>query len=137
MSNKFFEPGEQSPIKDSSSTVQLSAEMFFGDNGHAGYFTRKQFLNYGSSLREKEAHDLNTGLDAMKNGLTMGGSLVQRPDRSGRPYIHPEFFKPRGRLGVKIILEHGIEGFISDYQNGYIRPMFTLQDLIEEAKKEE
>jgi len=51
--------------------------------------------------------------------------------------VHPEFYKAKARMGVKIILEHGIEGFISDYQNGYVRNLFTLDELIDEARKEQ
>jgi hypothetical protein len=134
--NPFYEGGDKPRIKDSTDTVRLTAEMFFGDNGHSGYFTRKQFLEYGQSLRDREAQDLSTALKLMKEGLIMGGSLVKRPDRVGRVYVHPDFYKSRARVGVKLILEHGLEGFIGDYQEGYISIQFTLEDLISEAKKE-
>jgi len=136
--NPFNQGKSNPPNKDSSDTVQLTAEMFFGENGHSGYlFTRSTFLVYGESLRDREVQDLAKFFSATKDGLIMGGSLTKRTDRGGKPYVHPEFYKAKARMGVKIILEHGIEGFISDYQNGYVRNLFTLEELINEARKDQ
>jgi hypothetical protein len=136
MSNPFFEDGNKPSIKDSSDTVELTVKMFFGEDGHAGYqFTHKSFLVFGESLRVKEAKDLKILFQSTKDGLLMTGSLSIHTDRAGRPYVHPEFILPKARVGVKIILEEGMDEFISDYQNGYIRNNFTLDELIEEARK--
>jgi len=133
--NPFYDGEAKPPRKDSTDTVHLTAEKFFGKNGHGAYFTGEQFLSYGKSLREKEVQDLKTAISLMKEGHIMGGNFVKRPDRAGRVYIHPDFYKSKARVGVKLILEHGLEGFISDYQNGYIAVDFTLDDLVVEAKK--
>jgi len=134
--NPFFGEGETPSIKDSSNTVKLTPKLFFGTSDQPGYFTREQFLQYGGSLREKETKDLSLAIGYMKQGLIMGGNPLERPDRGGRIYIHPDFYKSKARVGVKLILEHGMSEFISDYQEGYIHIQFTLDELVAEAKKQ-
>lgn len=125
---------ESTGSSNTSYPIELTAELFFADDR---YFSKQDFIKYGKTLRDLEYGDLKTAITCMIEGLNMTGSTRKRTDRAGRTYIHPDFLKAKARIGVKIILEEGLEAFISDYQSGNIKVAFSLEELIAEAKKTE
>jgi hypothetical protein len=114
-------------------TVLLTPKMFLGEDHHP-YFTKEKWLTYGKSLRPSEVKDLGKLFQCISEGLRMEGNPLLRSDVGERPYIYHRFLKPRASVGVKIIMEGGMEAFIADYQNGNFKMNFTLEELTEEAK---
>ena len=130
-----FKDHEKAELGSSISAPKIIACHFFDNDQKTGYSTREEFLEYGATLTPSDEEHLRNGIKYLKEGLkTDGGSDIRR-DVTGRQYIYYRFFKPRSTPGAKIILTPSIVRLFSDYQNGLITVGFTLDDLINEAKK--
>jgi hypothetical protein len=130
-----FKDSQKSQQGSSLSAPKITAADFFGKNGKPGYSTSEEFLEYGETLTPSDEEHLRKGANYMKEGLrTDGGSEIRR-DVAGKQYQYYRFYKSRSTPGVKFILTTSIIRLINDYQNGLITIDFTLDDLINEARK--
>jgi hypothetical protein len=139
MANPFKSQNEanepQATQVNSSDAINLTVQMFFGAEGHNAYFAKQSWLDYGASLRDSEVDDLRKLLQCFGLNMRMQGNSQLRHDVKMRLYAYHQFYKPRASVGVKIIYAHGMERFISDYQDGLIAIGFTLEELTAEARK--
>jgi hypothetical protein len=113
----------------------ITAKAFFGRDGETPYDTPIKFLTFGEGLRPKEAIDWQKLLNCMGEGMRMDGNPATGTDAGKRDYVFHRFYKAKAVLGFKMVNGGGMPQLISDYQNGLISIGFTLEDLIEEAKK--
>jgi hypothetical protein len=107
----------------------LTAKDFFTDENSEGYFSKKEFQHYGSTLIRNERNDLAGFIEELKRGTKVNMNLIVRKDRSNRPYCFPQFFFARGVKGYKIIVNDEILRFINDYAEGKITVNFSLLEL--------
>ena len=134
--NELFKPTiGTKDVSISSIATLLTAQMYFGRNGETPYEEPSKFLSFGESLRIKEAQDWQKLLVCMKNNMRMEGNPATGVDAGNRPYTFHRFFKAKATLGFKMVNGGGMPQLVEDYQEGKILIGFTLDDLIEEAKK--
>jgi hypothetical protein len=114
-------------------TAVITAKMFLGKEGNTKYCDSEQLVKYASSLREPEVDQLDQTIDCMKAGIRTIGTTSRRVDKGGRSYAYLNFAKINATVGLKVILEAGMQQLIADYQDGKIVIGFTLEELVEEA----
>jgi hypothetical protein len=132
---KFKDDGEHVSPGTSAHAVRITAAKYFGKDGFKAIDTPENFLSYGKKLTDSDEEGLRKCISFMKEGLkTDGGSDIRR-DVAGLQYRFYTFYRPKSRPGAKVILSPELVFFIGQYQNGNIIVDFTLDDLIEEAKK--
>ena len=116
----------------------LTAERFFTENNPNGYCSKPQFLKYLESLNQKAMDEMELFLDYLSQRKALNSLPILKKDRSGEPYIWCGFKMPNSDQGFKVMTSlEGIAKFIRDYQAGAFHPMFSLDALWNEAKKEE
>ncbi|WP_461450124.1 hypothetical protein [Mucilaginibacter sp.] len=135
MNHLFKSAKDTKDVSHSSTATLLTAQMFFGRNGETPYEVPEKFLSFGESLRPKEANDWQKLVLCLKNNMKMDGNPATGVDAGNRPYTFHRVYKSRATLGFKMINGGGMPQLIEDYQEGKILIGFTLDDLIEEAKK--
>lgn len=100
-----------------------------------GITNSEEFLVYGESLRDEEVQQLGQFFGFLKNGINVTGSLIKRNDKGDRQYIFTNFLRGKATTGTKIILTPWMDEFVNSYVDGRITINFTLDELIEEARK--
>lgn len=119
--------------KSAGSTIVITAKQFLGKEGDKQYCNPDKLVDYAKSLREPEVDQLDETIACMQAGLRTIGTTSRRVDKGGRSYAYLNFVKINATVGLKVILEAGMQQLISDYQDGKIAIGFTLEELIEEA----
>lgn len=132
MNYSFFKSENSS--KAPKSAQFFTANDFFGNDDREGYFTKGEFLNLMSQMKEMAPRLFQNYRDfftCVKDGLPIRSALTRSIHRvSGQPYYHINF--RRGKLDVRVTI-YDVEGmgeFIKDYANGVIKPNFTLDELL-------
>jgi hypothetical protein len=132
-----FKIGRSEPeVVPTTTTKTITSRSFFGKDGEVAYTTPREFLAFGESLRQKEAHDWAKILLCMQQGMRMDGNPSTGVDVAMRPYTYHRFFKSKAVMGFKLISGAGMQQLIADYQDGTIAIGFSLEDLIEEARRD-
>lgn len=119
----------------SGNSNEVTAKQFLGVDKGKSYTTPTQIISYCRSLREPEVKQLEKCFKCYKDGLRIISSSTPSIDKGGRNYIFVNFLKPKGTIGVKLILEAGMEEMLDDYLEGKVIIKFSLKDLVEEALK--
>jgi hypothetical protein len=132
---KFKEDSEHGSPGNSAHAVTISAADYLGKNGKPGFDTPEGLLTYGNSLTSSDEAYLRKFFGFVKQGLRSDGGSELRKDVVGRQYQFITFYLPKSRPGVKLVVSGSLLHFFGQYQNGNIVIDFTLDDLIEEAKK--
>lgn len=115
-------------IKRESTSKEYTLNQFFKD-----YMTPDEFESYIETLKRAPNGIRYTEIffDGIKAGLKIITPLLLKKDRANNDYYWPTL---SNSVGTKVILESGMPAFMSDIQNGLIKPNFDLYDLIEEMK---
>lgn len=132
---KFKDDDGKLPSGSTANAVTITAAMYFGKDGYQGYDNPDQFMAYGMTLADSDVEELRKGIQFMKDGLKTNGGSGIRKDVAGKQYRYYTFLLPKSRPGAKVIVNVGVIRLIDDYQHGRIAIDFTLDELIEEAKK--
>ena len=135
MDHPFRNGPDKGHTRDGSTATLLTARMFFGRDGETPYETSSNFLAFGESLRPKEASDWQKLLQCMSEGMRMDGNPATGVDVGKRPYVFHRAYKAKAVLGFKMINGGGMPKLVEDYQSGLVSIGFTLNELIEEARK--
>jgi len=114
----------------------ITAKSFFGKDGETAYASPEDFLSFGESLRAKEAQDWAKLIACLQKGMRMDGNPSTGVDVAQRPYTYHRFYKAKAVIGFKMINGAGMPQLITDYQDGNIAIDFTLEDLIQEARRD-
>ncbi len=117
--------------------IALTPIIFLGKDGSPPYFTPKDWLDYGKSMAPSDVKHLKRGIDALKAGYRNDGGSDLMVDVAGRQYIYYTFFKAKARPGAKIIAHAGMFRLFNDYADGKVTILFTMEELIAEANKEQ
>lgn len=135
MKHPFKNESDQPHVAEGNSSTLLTPRMFFGRDGETPYETPNKFLVFGESLRPKEAQDWGKLIQCMADGMRMDGNPATGVDVGNRPYTFHRAYKAKAVLGFKMVSGGGMPKLVSDYQSGLVTIGFTLEDLIEEARK--
>ena len=131
----FHEREEQRSAGSSLNAVLLTAAKFFGKDGSIPYDTPEPFLAHGKKLTPSDVEGMRKCISYAKEGLKTDGGSDIRTDVAGLQYRFYQFYRPKSRPGAKLVLTAGMVRLMSDYQNGKVTIDFTLDDLIDEARK--
>ncbi len=113
--------------------LKLSVRECLGFEGKRQYFAPIELITYLRSLREIEIDQLEEGLKYMNEGIRLTGTISKRKDKGNRYYGYLNFVKAKATVGIKIIMEAGMERFIAEYIAGNFIPDFTLEELADAA----
>lgn len=112
----------------------ITTKQFLNVVGSEGYTTPAELISYCKSLRISELKQLEQLFNCLKSNDRIANYTVATPDKGGRDYTFINIAKTRGTMGLKLIMESGIDDFFIDYVNGEVAINFTLEELVAEAK---
>lgn len=113
----------------------LTAKNFFG-KGSSFYDEKQEFLAWGELSRDEDIAQVQKFIFIVKTGLRIINTSTEKRDVGGVPYKFLTYLKPNAdRDGVKLVLTGPWGRILEDYQNRLIKIDFTLDELIEEARK--
>jgi len=133
MNKVFLKLRQSGAPKSGNFKIVYNVKQILGEEeGTPGYFKRDELRSFLESLRETEADDLTQLFDHVRNNEKIIGMLRRRIDKSGRVYKYPHILLPNSQPGMKVILEAGMDNFLTDYMYGKIAISFTLEELVDE-----
>lgn len=131
----------ENPFKKNENDVKvrqtriLTATDFFGKKD-GGYCEKDDFIIWGESSRTEDIHNVAKFLKLVKDGNRIVDTSITRTDKGNRPYKYITFIlASKFSDGAKLIQEGPWPCVLDDLQKGLIEINFTLDELIEEAKK--
>lgn len=116
-------------LKSESTSKEYKVKQFFED-----YMTTDESESYIETLKRAPNGIAYTEIffKGIKAGLKIISPLLTKRDKAGNDYYWAVL---SNNSGTKMILESGMSAFISDVQNGLIKPNFDFYDLIEEMQR--
>ena len=111
----------------------LTAKDFFKEYNADGYFTRSEFVEFASTLKENEANDFVNLISQLKAGSKLNLKFQLRYDKVGKQYAWIEFLFAKANKGFKLLVAGDVLRLIEEYAVGLIKVGFTAEELSEVA----
>ncbi|QXV66094.1 hypothetical protein INP83_03085 [Mucilaginibacter sp. 21P] len=127
MENKFIRQEEAQGAES-----RITAANFYAETG----VNPTTFLDYVSTLTPRSKAKVGGFYELLRNGFPLDGVLEERIDKDNIPYMWGVIALPRGKQEFKVImLSETMLDFFIKYQRAEVTIRFTLQELIDEAKR--
>ncbi|WP_423149719.1 hypothetical protein [Rubrolithibacter danxiaensis] len=111
----------------------INAQNFFGKDG---YDEKHSFLTWGENSRDPDVAQVAKFCLLAKAGCKIINTSTERIDEGSIPYKYIIFLRSsQSNDGTKLVLNGPWRKVLEDYQDGLIKIDFTLDELVEEARK--
>lgn len=124
------------PFKKEGSDMTPELKTINKDNFFDRYDQKPNFLAWGELSRDEDVDNVSKFIHVTRCGYRFIKVSVKKTDKGGTPYKYLTYLLPNADTdGIKLVLTGPWAKVFEDYQNRLIRVDFTLDELVEEARK--
>lgn len=115
----------------------MSASDFLMEVNPHGYCSRNGLIDYFKDTGEQNLNKFEIALEYIKKGYDINSLPIVQTDDNRQEYMWLRFELPKSEQLIRLIVIERMANFIKDYQQGKIKPDFTLEELYSATTQED